>query len=323
MKKTRLFALILCAGIALSALSGCKKVFDTAADVPLFPVLINGIVIDERPTRVACLSESIYEIAADFGYADQIAFAADDITSAEGDPAEDTPPEESGSSEESTDDISAAEPINIGTAAAPNVEGLIAAAPDLIVTTQRLSKRDLERLSASELKVIILETAKNFAELETYYKNIATIFGGVLSSKYDNIVVKDGTAVSTGEDVAKLFYNDVSALVESRVSNRKPSFVYVLSVSPPIAATSDTFAGDIMSRFGENLGEGTSVGVATGFVGTQPSRVFAALPLGGSNLDPLDLGAAPDDVISLDNSAFMLQSPSKLISVINVITERM
>ena len=304
MKKFRLAAIILCVIIPLSALSGCKKVFDTAADVPLFPVLINGIVIDKRPERVACLSASIYEIATDFGYENQIEFLAEDITG--------TPTKTKES-----------EPIKIGTAAAPNIDGLIAAAPDLIITTERLNKRDLDRLSAAERKVIILPPAKTLAELEAYYKNIGTAFGGTLSPIYSDIVIKDGTEINDGSTVGTEFYKDISTLIESHSSERKPSFVYVLSVSPAVAATSDTFAGNIFSCFGENLGEGSTTGVATGFVGSLPSKVFAALPLGGANLAPLDLGVAPDDVISLDNSAFMLQSPSKLTDVINTIIERM
>ena len=308
MKKFRLAAIILCIIIPLSVLSGCKKVFETAADVPLFPVLINGIVIDKRPARVACLSASVYEIAADFGYESQIAFLAEDIKR--------NPSETSAKTEES-------ETIKIGTAAAPNIDGLIAAAPDLIITTERLNKRDLDRLSAAERKVIILSPAKNLAELDEYYKNIGTAFGGTLSPVYSDIVIKDGTVVNDGSSVAEGFYKNIATLIESHSAERKTSFVYVLSVSPPIAATNDTFAGNIISYFGENLGEGSTTGVETGFVGSLPSKVFAALPLGGANLAPLDLGVVPDDVISLDNSAFMLQSPSKLTDVINTIIERM
>lgn len=201
-------------------MSGCSEVEEeipetfaetTAAEKP-YPVTAGSLIFKEQPDSVGSLSPAITEIICELGYADKIIGRSGYCDYPE--------------------DV--ANKTDLGSAANPDVEAIIAASPQLLVSHSPIAKKDITKIENAGTRVWIISAPDSVEELYGCYRDIAAVFGGKLDSE------------DTAAEAIKPLFN---ALFEAKDSIE--SFVYIMS--PDLAAASDsTFAGSFFSSFGKN-----------------------------------------------------------------------
>lgn len=213
--------LLLCVCLAsVAAMSGCAEVEEeipvTAAETSVterpYPVTAGSLIFKEQPASVGSLSPAITEIICQLGYGDKIIGRSSYC---------DYPP-----------DVESK--VSLGSAANPDVEAIIAAKPQLLVSHSPIAKKDITRIENEGTRVWIISAPDSVEELYACYRDIASVFGGRLDSE------------DAASEAMKPLFN---ALFEAQDSVE--SFVYIMS--PDLAAASDsTFAGSFFSSFGTN-----------------------------------------------------------------------
>lgn len=201
-------------------MSGCAEVeeevpvttVETTVTERPYPVAAGSLIFKEQPASVGSLSPAITEMICQLGYGDKIIGRSSYC-----DYPEDV---------ESKADL--------GSAANPDVEAVIAAKPQLLVSHSPIAKKDITKIENAGTRVWIISAPESVEELYSCYRDIAAVFGGSLDC--------DDTAAAA----LKPLFN---ALFEAQDSVE--SFVYIMS--PDLAAASDsTFAGSFFSSFGKN-----------------------------------------------------------------------
>lgn len=201
-------------------MSGCAEVEEevpiTAVETSVterpYPVTAGSLIFKEQPDSVGSLSPAITEIICRLGYGDKIIGRSSYCDY----------PEAVGSK------------VDLGSAANPDVEAIIAAKPRLLVSHSPIAKKDITRIENAGTRVWIISAPDSVEELYACYRDIAAVFGGSLDC--------DDTAA----DALKPLFN---ALFEAQ--GTVESFVYIMS--PDLAAASNsTFAGSFFSSFGTN-----------------------------------------------------------------------
>ncbi len=177
-----------------------------------YPVTAGQLVFETAPETVGSLSPAVTEIICELGYGDRLIGVSDYCDY----------PEE------------VTEKAKLGSAANPDVDAVIEAAPELLVSLSPIAKKDITAIEAAGTRVWIISPPESASELYGTYKDIAAVFGGKLDCEQaasDALKPLIG-ALSDAEDAAE-------------------SFVYIMS--PELAAASDsTFAGNFFSCFGKN-----------------------------------------------------------------------
>ncbi len=274
--------------VLFGTLTACDIQNKKEEEIQAYPVQVANVTVETQPEKVACLSPSLTEILFEHGYGDKVVIRTDDA---------DYP--------ESVKEIpSAGKTGHLDTAA------IVAALPDIVLTHDSLSKKDIEALETAKIQVVVLPMAKNLEELKTLYQNIGLLFLGQ----------KDGRRAGA-DQFAKMEsgINDIKAKLPAEAANS--TFLYIINPNG-IIATGDTFESSILSVFGTNAAE-----AATGYTADakemqakDPDFIFVADPYGlphlQSNAAYKDFGAVKNGkVYTIDNTLFALQS-SRVLEVI-------
>lgn len=215
--KIKIFSALLTAAMLFA---GCTEIDEepvvTAAETTVtespYPVTVGSFVFKEQPMYVGSLSPAITEIICELGYSDALV----------------------GRSSYCDYPENIQDKADLGSAANPDVDAIIAAAPRLLISHSPIAKKDITAIENAGTRVWIMPAPNSVEELYNYYRDIASVFGGKL----------------TGEDAAdKAMRPLLDAL--NGADGSMESFVYIMS--PELAAATDsTFAGSFFSGFGKN-----------------------------------------------------------------------
>ncbi len=203
---------------ALLLLAGCEKTPDTtSSQTPAYPVNAGNASIAQRPASVVSLSPSLTEILCELGYQDRLQGRTIYCDYPQG--LEDIP--------------------TVGSGANPDIEGIVALKPDLLLTQTPLSKKDVTTLSDSDITVVMLSPGETYGEVQTLYTTLATIMEGY----------QDGP-----EDAAKAFQpiDDALKAAQEKIKDSSETFVYVMSAEGNVA-TGDTLAGNLFGFLCKNV----------------------------------------------------------------------
>lgn len=201
-------------------LNGCAEVEEevpvtvsetTVTERP-YPVTAGSLIFNEQPDSVGSLSPAITEIICQLGYGYKII----------------------GRSSYCDYPEAVESKVSLGSAANPDVEAIIAAKPQLLVSHSPIAKKDITQIENAGTRVWIISAPNSVEELYACYRDIAAVFGGEIDCE------------DTASEAMKPLFN---ALFEAQDSVE--SFVYIMS--PDLAAASNsTFAGSFFSSFGTN-----------------------------------------------------------------------
>lgn len=213
--------ILLCICFASAVLmNGCAEVdeevpvtvSETAVTERPYPVTAGSLIFNEQPDSVGSLSPAITEIICQLGYGYKIIGRSSYCDYPE--------------------DVE--NKVSLGSAANPDVEAIIAAKPQLLVSHSPIAKKDITQIENAGTRVWIISAPNSVEELYACYRDIAAVFGGRLDCE------------DIAADAMKPLFN---ALFEAQDSVE--SFVYIMS--PDLAAASNsTFAGSFFSSFGTN-----------------------------------------------------------------------
>lgn len=201
-------------------LNGCAEVEEevpvtvsetTVTERP-YPVTAGSLIFNEQPDSVGSLSPAITEIICQLGYGYKII----------------------GRSSYCDYPEAVESKVSLGSAANPDVEAIIAAKPQLLVSHSPIAKKDITQIENAGTRVWIISAPNSVEELYACYRDIAAVFGGEIDCE------------DIASEAMKPLFN---ALFEAQDSVE--SFVYIMS--PDLAAASNsTFAGSFFSSFGTN-----------------------------------------------------------------------
>lgn len=206
---------------AVMLLGGCTEIDEEPMTVTVsettvtespYPVTVGSFVFKEQPMDVGSLSPAITEIICELGHSDALI----------------------GKSSYCDYPETVSDKLSLGSAANPDVDAIISAAPQLLISHSPIAKKDITAIENAGTRVWIMPAPNSVEELYNYYRDIASVFGGKLTS----------------EDAAdKAMRPLLDAL--NGADGSMDSFVYIMS--PELAAAADsTFAGSFFSSFGKN-----------------------------------------------------------------------
>ena len=250
------------AAIALM-LCGCTEINEetpapvTEATVPAekpYPVSVGSLIFNSQPESVGSLSPAVTEIICELGYEDKLI----------------------GRSSYCNYPKNISAKVSLGSAANPDVDAIIAASPQLLVSHSPIAKKDITALENAGVRVWIISAPNSIEELYRYYVDIAAVFGGKPDSE------------EAADDAMKPL---LTALKSAQGSIG--SFVYIMSTELA-AASNATFAGSFFSSFGENAaGDSEDISLtAEEIADLDPEWIILPSSVSVSRL--------PDEVSSLD-----------------------
>ncbi|MBQ5319853.1 MAG: ABC transporter substrate-binding protein [Oscillospiraceae bacterium] len=217
----RLLKCIFAAVIAMTMLCGCTEIAEeiplpntetTAPEAQPYPVQAGSLLFEQAPETVGSLSPAVTEIICELGYGNKIIGISSYCNYPE--------------------NISSKN--KLGSAANPDVDAIIAAAPELLISMSPIAKKDITAIEAAGTRVWIIAPPSTAEEMYNCYYDIAAVFGGSIDCA--------DVAENAVEPLKKAFADANGAI---------DSYVYVMS--PDLAVASDaTFAGNFFSHFGTN-----------------------------------------------------------------------
>lgn len=218
------FVKILFAAFLAASMCGCTKIEETApapvtetvfSETP-YPVTAGSLIFEDAPETVGSLSPALTEIICELGFGDRLIGVSDYCDYPEG----------------------VEEKARLGSAANPDADAVIGAAPELLVSLSPIAKKDITAIEAAGTRVWIISPPRTVSELYGCYEDIAAVFGGKIDSE---------------QAAENAFKPLISAL--AKAEGTVDSFAYIMS--PDLAAASDsTFAGNFFSCFGKNAAGG-------------------------------------------------------------------
>ena len=161
---------------------------DSEPELQPFPVIINDVVIEKAPERIASLSPSLTEIIYEMGYGDKLVGKGSYCDY----------PEET------------ALVTDIGRPSKPDIDGIIALSPDVLFTATAIPTKDLYRLEENGIKTVYIPYPENITQFENIYNAMGLIFEG----KFD------------GEASGEKAYDSISRNLESN-GEPLGNFVYI------------------------------------------------------------------------------------------------
>lgn len=227
MKLAKLFCLITAIVFAFTAV-GCDDITNehpddiVQADQPpekqAYPVDIGSQSFDKAPLTVVSLSPAITEAMNDLGIFDKLIAVSEYCTR----------PSDAGSL------------AKVGSPAHPDIEAIIALAPELVIAHSVIASSDKVLLNQSGIRILELKSPDSFAELCQMYIELSLIFFGAVDS------------LEVAQDALSDFD---SAMSEAKAAGIDISFVCVEGVNDDglILSHANTLESDILSVFGNNL----------------------------------------------------------------------
>ncbi|MDE5993358.1 MAG: helical backbone metal receptor, partial [Oscillospiraceae bacterium] len=171
-KKINLFcrAAVLAAAVtavSLALMCGCTEIDEdvptpvmaTAVSEKPYPVNAGSLIFEGSPQTVGSLSPAITEIICELGFADRL----------------------TGRSEYCIYPESVADRAVLGSAANPDVDAIIEASPELLISLSPIAKKDITAIEAAGTRVWIISPPESIEDLYRCYEDIAAVFGGKLN----------------------------------------------------------------------------------------------------------------------------------------------
>lgn len=186
-----------------------------------WPVTVEGVTLDSKPTKVASLSPALTEITFDLGYGSYLVCVSDYC---------DYPSEVSSLPKS-------------GSPLIPDCDQIIKSGAEILLTSSDLHSSYLTILNDAGIKTIVIPPAKSLPSLERLYKSVATVFDGKIdgSTAAKNFYNKCEETLSNCKDVVSSF----------GFSSKDPACVlYLRSLSPAIVATVDTLESNLLENIG-------------------------------------------------------------------------
>ena len=206
----RFFCVLLCILCAVSLLTGC-----TEQKQDNYPVTFGGATLQQAPTRVISLAPNITDLLRAIGYHKKLV----GISEFDNDP---TLPQ-------------------VGSAAVPDIDAIIALSPDLVLTSQALSAEDAERLSIRNIAVAVVPYCTSLEQLKTLYGDLAALLNGQLQGR------------PQGESAAQ----KLEALLKESAAAQPKRVLYLADDTLAVAAGEYTLIDDILIALGcTNAAEG-------------------------------------------------------------------
>ena len=266
----------LAALLAAVSLAGCEQLgWNEKKETVSYPVTVGNVTVEKKPRGVGSLSPSLTKVLLDLGYQDRIVGYSDEDKIPEGvvlsdlaaklEEIKNNPPETSapaGSAESGETSAVSSKPASsgieipsgwdgktplpkeevlygtMGTALTPDMDKIGVIKPEIIFTTLPMTKAQLDRLSAANIKVMVMPAVSSVEELKQRFLDIITVMDG------------NEAAESNGRALVERFQSKIDYIV-SKVPAQKQSFLYLCAMDP-LVATGDTMESSLLSLLGDN-----------------------------------------------------------------------
>ena len=189
----------------------------------------------------------------------------------------------------------------MGTALEPDLNAIGILKPEIVFTSLPMTKAQMDRLDAVNIKVVVLPAITTLDELYSRILDIVALMDGQLE--------RDSTGRAMVEEMKEKL-----AYIQSKAPVRKQSFLY-FTESGHITATGDTWESEILSLLGENLAAGMTGYTLTDeeLAGLDPDVLLYSAPVERAHLEQDALLAektavAAGSLIELDRAALMTQT---------------
>ena len=291
-KKTSfcLFAILIAITILLTS---CKPIEEYTGEFDLehleevnYPVMVENIDFEEAPTSVISLSPSFTQAITALGFENSLIGVSDYCVANE-------------------------EILRYGSPINPNLNAIIEAKPQLLLTQNPLALTDRTAIEANGIKVISTTSPKSVYQYLDQYAMFSLLYNG-------NSYYLDKTN--------ELLNNFDEAITNAQNKAFELSFIYIMS-DEMFVATGDTLAGDLLATYGENVAQNhTNYFVPTeDYSLLQPEIVFLSQDVNIENLPEefQNLSAIQNNnVIIIDNSYFE-QPDLSLFELVNFVTAKL
>lgn len=254
-------------------LVGCQEISDSPVSTDSiekvnYPVEVGQLSFDSAPKTVASLSPALTEIIYELGYGDLLI----------------------GRSSYCDYPEAVKTKTDIGSSVNPNIGEIIKLKPQILVSQSPIAKKDITKIEAAGVRVLILSTPQTFVELKQCYIDISSLFGG---------------AINAQETAEKALIPLTTALEKAKSTG---TFAYIMTYDLAVA-TGDTLSSDILSYFGTNIAKDNQKYTITTeeLLAKQPDIIFLATPMNAANLpaETTGLNAIKNNkIISIDNKSF-------------------
>ena len=313
----KIITLMMAIVIVATVFIGCDGSNEIENIVTPYPVTVNNVTVEKQPRAVASLSPVLTNILTDLEYTGKIVGYSDGEVLPELPPPPPVEPEEEKfrwfweKEEVVPDDLGLEVDLpkgEIGTAMNPNFEKIGEFLPEIIFSTQPITKAQMEKLDAVNIKLIVIPTAKSIEELKNNYLAIIKAMSGQL-------VVDDTGATLVAEMQSEIDY------IASVVPQPKRSYLYVESIDPMIA-TGDTYEASLISVVATNLAEGFLTYTVTPeeLATLDPDVILYSSELEKENIIQSELfknkkAVAEDSVIAIDKTLLLNHTQSVVDSI--------
>ncbi|MCD7731807.1 MAG: helical backbone metal receptor [Oscillospiraceae bacterium] len=271
---------------ALMFFSACSQVnesiyepVETTAEEEIlpYPVTIGSLVFNSSPESVVSLSPAITEIIAELGFSDRI----------------------SGRSIYCDYPESISDAAEMGSAANPDVDAVIEAAPQLLISHSPIAKKDITAIESAGTRVLIISAPSSVEELYELYSSIYRVFNGFDGGEEDAVAEIFSPLEDAFEENSELF----------------ESYVYIISGELAVASDS-TFAGDFLSHFGTNSAADESENAVSEerLLELDPEYIILSSQVSESSLPDGLTAVAEGKVIKLDSETeALLERPTSRV----------
>lgn len=249
MKLKRITALFLLFLLA-AALPSCSQggIFD-------YPVVVSGVTVEAKPASVVSLSPAITNVIYELNMTDCLVGVSD-----------------FGPELEATKNLP-----KLGSAQAPNLAKIIELAPQVVLVSSSMSKKNITALSDKGIKTVVISSVSTLKDLAAYYNSVASVLLGNNEGKKkaDNAFTNLTQRIDT---------------LKKKIGTASKSYLLITTLAGNVA-TGDTLENDVLKEISLTnvaTGEASWVMDQAKIAASAPDYVFYT-----SNLTPEQLKASP------------------------------
>lgn len=297
MQLKKIFLYILSAALLLCGCTEISEVTEpaveavaTVAEPEPYPVTVDKLVFNRSPERVASLSPAVTEMLFELGCGDKLVCRSSYCSY----------PEEAASIPE------------VGSGANPDIDSIISYKPDLLITQSPIANKDVSRLTSAGISLLTLPAPVSVDGLYENYEKLALIFAGSIDSS------------ALAESTLAEFKGAVAA-----AKNSCESLVFIMDITSDgyLIAGGNSFAGDYISSYGDNIAADTTSFVMTAeeLIEKDPQVIFFANPLSSEDIPPETadlLRAFSEGHVYVIDGTLMERPTSRLSGVTKKIAEK-
>ncbi|MBP3856052.1 MAG: ABC transporter substrate-binding protein [Ruminiclostridium sp.] len=185
---------------------------DPEAELSEYPVTINDAVIRSSPEKVICLSSGLTEMIYELGYGDRLTGRGSYCDYPE----------------------AAAALDDYGKPASPDLDAILAASPDLLITATSIPGKDVSALNDAGITVLYISAPRSVEEFGRIYCALGMVFEGLFE----------------GEEAGNKVFSGIITKINS-CDYHYGRFIYVTEGGA--IAGGDTFESSVLSILGENI----------------------------------------------------------------------